>query len=155
MSKILVVGYGNPLRADDGLGCHVARQIGHHLRGDDRVEVLPCHQLAPEIAEQIAAAEFVIFVDASTEGEPGTITQTTVVADTGFKGEFGDHMTPGTLLAAAKTLYGPCPPAVMFAMTGWCFDFGEHMSAIVAERFQALVQMVEKTIAENVAVAVL
>src|SRR4051812_8355221 len=118
MSKILVIGYGNPLRADDGLGCHVAREIGHHLRGDERVEVVPCHQLAPEIAEQIAKAEFAIFVDASTQGEPGTITQSTVLPAKEFDGKFGDPTTPGTLLAAAQALHGACPTAVMFAMTG-------------------------------------
>ncbi|ABF40557.1 Peptidase M52, hydrogen uptake protein [Candidatus Koribacter versatilis Ellin345] len=154
MSKILVVGYGNPLRADDGLGCHVARQIGHHLRGDERVEVVPCHQLAPEIAEQIAKAEFVIFVDASTQGEPGTITQSTVPADKEFAGKLADPTTPGMLLAAAQTMHGACPSAVMFAMTGWCFEFGEQMSSIVSERFAALVQMIEKTIAENEAAMV-
>ncbi len=149
MSKVLVVGYGNPLRADDGLGCHVARQIAHHLRGNERVEVMPCHQLAPEITQQIADAEFVIFIDACTEGEPGTIVETTIVPDAEFSGKFDDRMTPGTLLAAAKALHGTSPSAVLFNMTGWCFEFGEHMSAIVSERFQELVRMVEKTIAEH------
>jgi hydrogenase maturation protease len=152
MSKILVVGYGNPLRADDGLGCHVARQIAHHLAGDPRVEVVPCHQLAPEIAEQISTAEFVIFVDACSEGKPGTITETTVLPDGSMSGELGKANTPATLLAAAKALHGTCPPAVLFNMTGWCFEFGEHMSAIVSERFQGLVRMIEKTIAEHEAV---
>lgn len=154
MSKILVVGYGNPLRADDGLGCHVARQIGHHLRGDDRVEVVSCHQLAPEIVERIADSEFVIFVDATTEGEPGTITETTVQADPMFTGKFGDIMTPATLLASANALHRKCPQAVLFSMTGWCFEFGEQMSSIVSERFQDLVKRIEKTIAEREAVAV-
>jgi hydrogenase maturation protease len=154
MSKILVIGYGNPLRADDGLGCHVARQIAHDLRGDERLEVVPCHQLAPEIAKQIAEAEFVIFVDACTEGEPGTITETTVLPDASFNGKFGDGMTPSTLMAAASALYGSCPSAVLFTMTGWCFEFGEQMSVIVAERFQGLVRMIEKTVAEHEAVAV-
>src|SRR3569833_4357869 len=149
MSRILVVGYGNPLRGDDGIGCHVARQIGHHLRGDERVKVIPCHQLEPEITEQIAASEFVVFVDASKLGEPGTITQTTVLPHATFSGSFEEPMTPETLLAAAKVLHGACPPAVLFAMTGWSFEFGEHMSSIVSERFQSLVQMVEKTIAEQ------
>jgi hydrogenase maturation protease len=152
MSKILVIGYGNPLRADDGLGCHVARQIAHHLQGDERVEVIPCHQLAPEIARNIADADFVIFVDASTEGEPGTIIETTVVPDPECSGKFGDNTTPATLLAAAKALHGQCPQAVLFNMTGWCFDFGEQMSQIVGERLRDLVKMVEKTIAEHEAV---
>lgn len=154
MPKVLVVGYGNPLRADDGLGCHVARQIAHHLRGDDRVEVVPCHQLAPEIAKEIAESEYVIFIDATKEGEPGTITEATVLPDPAFDGKFGDGMTPALLLAAAKDSYGSCPAAVVFNMTGWCFEFGEHMSAIVGERIQGLVRMIEKTIAEHEAVGV-
>ncbi len=152
MSKILVVGYGNPLRADEGLGCHVARQIAHHLREDKRVEVVPCHQLAPEIARKIAESQFVIFIDACNEGDPGTILETTVLPDADFSSTPGDELTPPRLLAAAKTLHGECPPAVLFNMTGWCFEFGEHMSAIVSERFHDLVRMIEKTIAEHEAV---
>jgi len=142
------------LRADDGLGCHVARQIGHHLRGDERVEVIPCHQLASEIAKEIAEAAFVVFIDASTQGEPGTITETTVQPDPAFTGKFSDGMTPAMLLAAVSAQCGACPPAVLFNMTGWCFEFGEHMSAIVSERFKDLVRMIEKTIAEQEALAV-
>ena len=154
MSKILVVGYGNPLRADDGLGCHVARQIGHHLRGNERVEIVPCHELAPEIAQRIAKSEFVIFVDANKDGEPGTITETTDQPDPMFTGKLGDHTTPATLLAAANALHRKCPPAVLFNMTGWCFELGEQMSAIVSERFQDLVKRIETTIAEHEAVTV-
>jgi hydrogenase maturation protease len=154
MSKVLVVGYGNPLRADDGLGCHVAREIAHHLANDKRVEVVPCHQLAPEIAERIAKSEFVIFIDAATEGEPGTITEVTVQPEASFSGELGGASTPPALLAAAKALHGNCPPAVLFNMTGWCFEFGEEMSTIVRERFQGLVRRIEKTVAEHEALTV-
>jgi hydrogenase maturation protease len=152
MAKILVVGYGNPLRADDGLGCHVARQVAHDFRGDERVEVVPCHQLAPEIAKEIAESEFAIFIDATTEGEPGTITETSVLPDTSFAGTFTESMSPETLLASAKALYGACPAAVVFKMTGWCFDFGEQMSVVVSERLQSLVRMIEKNIEEHEAV---
>ncbi|HEY3927155.1 MAG TPA: hydrogenase maturation protease [Candidatus Koribacter sp.] len=152
MSKILVIGYGNPLRADDGVGCHGARQIAHHLRGDDRVEVIPCHELEAESARKVAAAEFVIFIDATHEGEPGSITETTVLPDAAFDGKFHHKMTPESLLAAAKALHGECPPALQFHMTGWCFEIGEHMSAIVTERFKALVKKIEEKIREHEAV---
>jgi hypothetical protein len=74
--------------------------------------------------------------------------------DASFGGELGGATTPSTLLAAAKALHGICPQAVQFNMTGWCFEFGENMSSIVSERFQKLVRMIEKTIAEHEAVAV-
>ena len=43
---VLVVGYGNPLRGDDGFGCHAAAL----LAADPRLEearVLARHQLTP------------------------------------------------------------------------------------------------------------
>ena len=152
MSKILVVGYGNPLRADEGIGCHVARQVAHHLRGDERVEIVPCHELAANIVDKIGRAEFVIFVDASTAGEPGTIAETTVQPDPMFTGVLGDGVTPSTLLAAANAKHKRCPSAVLFTMTGWCFEIGENMSTIVSERFQDLVKRIESAIAEREAV---
>src|SRR5581483_2080573 len=148
MSKILVIGYGNPLRADDGVGCHGARQIAHHFRGDERVEVIPCHELEADSAKRVAEAEFVIFIDATHEGEPGAISQTTVLPAATFDGKFHDKMTPESLLAAAAALHGACPPAVQFQLTGWCFEVGEHMSAVVSERFKSLVRKIEGTIRE-------
>jgi hypothetical protein len=71
-----------------------------------------------------------------------------------FTGKVDDHMTPATLLAACNALHRKCPPAVLFNMTGWCFEIGEHMSAIVGERLQDLVKRIEKTIAEREALAV-
>ena len=47
--KALIIGYGNPLRGDDGIGPAAAAL----LAGDaaDGAEVLACHQLLPELAE--------------------------------------------------------------------------------------------------------
>ncbi len=149
MSKILVIGWGNPLRADDGLGCHAARQIGHRFKDDPRVEVVPCHQLAPEVAERIARAEFVIFVDAAAQGTPGTISEKEVLPDREFRGEFGQHLTPGVLLAAARSLHGSCPSAVLFTMAGWCFEFGERMSPAVTARFDDLLGRMKRVIEEH------
>lgn len=149
MPEILVVGWGNPLRGDDGLGCHVARQIRNYFLEDCRVGVVPCHQLGPELTEKIAKAEFVIFVDASAEGLPGTITQADVTPDREFSGDFGVHLTPGLLLAAAKALYNASPEATMFTMTGWCFDFGERMSPAVTNHLDELMNRIRQVIRER------
>ena len=52
---VLVVGYGNSLRGDDGIGWHAARL----LTDDPRLtgaRVLTHHQLAPELAEALYGA---------------------------------------------------------------------------------------------------
>ncbi|MEP7055497.1 MAG: hydrogenase maturation protease [Actinomycetota bacterium] len=69
----LVVGYGNPLRSDDGLGWHAAETLGSDPRLDG-VLVLQRHQLTPELALDISAATVVVLVDATSAAPAGTVT---------------------------------------------------------------------------------
>ena len=67
----LVIGYGNPLRRDDGFGAVVANEVGHRLDA----AVLAPQQLLPEHTDIVRRALSVIFVDASIGVEsPGNIT---------------------------------------------------------------------------------
>ena len=69
---IVVVGYGNSLRTDDGLGWHAAQR----LTGDPRfagTTILQRHQLVPELAYEISAAAVVVFIDATTSIPPGQV----------------------------------------------------------------------------------
>ena len=64
-SALLVIGYGNTLRGDDGVGPRVAEAVAAMaLPG---VRTLGCHQLAPEHAEAISRADRVVFVDAAVD----------------------------------------------------------------------------------------
>ena len=64
-SGILVIGYGNTLRGDDGVGPKVAETVGAlRLPG---VRTLICQQLSPEHAAPISVADTVIFVDAAVD----------------------------------------------------------------------------------------
>jgi hypothetical protein len=72
MARVLVLGYGNPLRSDDGLGWRVAVELFRANASPD-VLVLPCHQLTPDLAETASLVETVIFLDCSHKGEPGKI----------------------------------------------------------------------------------
>src|SRR5262245_29107852 len=69
--RVLIIGYGNPLRADDGVGWQAARHLAELLR-DEPIEILALHQLTPELAEPISRADLIIFIDASNEGQPGS-----------------------------------------------------------------------------------
>jgi len=68
----LVVGYGNTLRGDDGVGPRVAELLAADPRLAGAV-VLARHQLTPELAADIAEAALVVFIDASENGKPGEI----------------------------------------------------------------------------------
>lgn len=56
MARVLVLGYGNPLRSDDGLGWRVAVELFRANASVD-VLVLPCHQLTPDLAETASLVE--------------------------------------------------------------------------------------------------
>lgn len=69
MGDLLIYGYGNPGRQDDGLGTVLAEKInswaGIHIPG--QVDVETNYQLNIEDAEKISHYKTVIFVDASQE----------------------------------------------------------------------------------------
>ena len=68
----LIVGYGNPLRGDDGVGQAVARAFAGEA-AIDGVDALACHQLTPELAERFAAAARVVLIDAAAGREAGGV----------------------------------------------------------------------------------
>ena len=64
-AEVLVIGYGNTLRGDDGVGPRVVEAIG--TLGLPGVRTLICPLLTPELADPISRAEKVIFVDAAMD----------------------------------------------------------------------------------------
>ncbi len=69
--RVLIIGIGNPLRSDDGLGWAVAEQLS--LECDTSCDIRIVHQLTPDVAQWVAAADLVVMIDASHEGEPGEL----------------------------------------------------------------------------------
>ncbi|GCE21157.1 hydrogenase maturation protease [Dictyobacter kobayashii] len=128
----LIIGIGNPLRSDDGLGWAVAEQLSQD--GDMGSAIHTVHQLTPELAQWIAAAELVVMIDASHEGEPGElhIRPVSLCAQPGAVGSH--HTTPEELAALTAGLYGHCPPIAVVTMTGVDFSLGEQLSALVSQR---------------------
>ena len=61
--KILLIGFGNPARADDGLGPALAEEIESKNIPDVTVEA--DYQLTIEDSAQVAEHDIVIFADAS------------------------------------------------------------------------------------------
>ena len=66
-ADVLVIGYGNTLRGDDGIGPAVAGEIDRLAVPGVRVIVV--HQLTPELAADLAACRRAVFIDAATTGE--------------------------------------------------------------------------------------
>ena len=68
---VLVLGYGNILRTDDGIGWRVAECLADDPRLAG-VSVIGCHQLTPELALDLSQASLAILVDAAVGPAAGT-----------------------------------------------------------------------------------
>ena len=127
MPNLLIIGYGNPLRGDDGVGWHVVDALDALLPEGSAVAI---HQLTPEWAEAVSQAQRVIFIDATEGDQPGLV-QLFPIEPSPVK--VGSHeMTPGLLLSMASDLYGHCPPATMVTIVGGSFELSESLTGEVA-----------------------
>jgi hydrogenase maturation protease len=133
MARILIVGYGNPLRGDDGAGWRAAQRLRDLVR-DPEVEVLCLHQLTPELMEPLSRAAFAVFIDARAGGEPGAIRERRIEPLAGGPASFTHHSTPEALLAGARELYGSAAEAVMITVAGEDFALSAELSPPVERR---------------------
>jgi hydrogenase maturation protease len=139
MSRVLIIGFGNPLRSDDGVGWRAAEELKHKLSGRG-VEVITRHQLTPELADAVSRSAVVFFVDAQY-GVPGTVTCSRVRPQAPTDA-FSHQLSPASVLGLAQELYGQAPHAFTFSICGECFDVGEALSPQVTENIPDLVARV-------------
>lgn len=129
MPGILVIGYGNTLRGDDGFGPLAAQLIA--ARSPPDVAVLVVHQLGPELAPDIGKAGTVVFLDAAAAGEPGRLTAAAVAPHDLSATTISHSLAPGSLLALTRAVYGAAPAATLVTAAASSFAHGDALSPAV------------------------
>jgi hydrogenase maturation protease len=122
--RVLVLGWGNPGRQDDGLGPAIVEELAKlRLPG---VKAEADYQLSIENAADLAEADRVVFVDAAVEGPEPFRAESLAPAQTiGFSSHaFG----PGSVLALCAQTYGRAPEALLVGVRGYSFGLGEALS---------------------------
>src|SRR4030042_264457 len=139
--KILLIGFGNPARADDGLGPALAEII--ESKNIPAVTVEADYQLAIEDSSQIAENDIVIFADASANcGEPFSFEPLTARES----GSFSSHsVEPAEVMALAENLFGSKASGFILAIRGYEFDqFGASLTEKAKANLRKAVVFVEK-----------
>jgi hydrogenase maturation protease len=147
MARVLILGCGNPLRCDDGVGWQAAVQLFRTIALPE-VEVLPCHQLTPDLAEPVSHADTVLFIDGTHGGRAGDFHCEEIHASEA-DAPFSHHVTPESLLGMARDLYGAFPRAWLLTICGRSFEHGETLSAEVEAALHPLKARVRELIAER------
>ncbi|MGB8227377.1 MAG: hydrogenase maturation protease [Sedimentisphaerales bacterium] len=141
INKILLIGFGNPARADDGLGPALAEIIESKKFPDVTVEA--DYQLTIEDSAQVAQHDIVIFADASANcGEPFSFEP--LMAREG--GSFSSHsVEPAEVMALAENLFSSKAKGFILAIRGYEFDqFGAALTEKAKANLQKAVVFVEK-----------
>jgi hydrogenase maturation protease len=142
MPKILIIGYGNPLRGDDAIGWLAARDLSQTVSSPD-VEVLMCHQLTPELADNLQHCDAVLFIDARRDGEPGELRVERISPRTDPP-NFSHEISPAALLQLCNQLSGKSPAAFLVSLCGECFELKEGLSSRATAGFPHLMALVNQ-----------
>jgi hydrogenase maturation protease len=142
----VVIGYGNPLRADDGVGPAIAAGLADTFRGDAAFAAVVGHQLLPELAEALRGARRVIFVDASVAVPPGRVAVRRVRGRQATAAALGHAVHPETIVALAEGLYGAAPAAWAVGVGVQDLSTAEGLSPPVSRTAERLRRRLERRI---------
>lgn len=143
---MLIIGVGNELRADDGVGRAVAEALATDARLAG-VRTRSVRQLTPELAVDVAAASLVVFVDADIRLAPGRI----AVGPIGDArpGSFSHHVTPAALVELARLLDGGVADAITVRIGVESLDLGYPRTAAAERGLRRAVEVIAAMVADR------
>ncbi len=153
MKKVLLLGYGNPDREDDGVAWHILHALTLNLGlvspesyedefpEFESIDFVFQLQLTPEMAEDIAQYQYVCFIDAHTGNIPEPVRLIHVESE--FQSSpFTHHLTPQSLLSMCETIYENKPDAALLSVLGHRFLFSRELSGETAALVPQAVELI-------------
>jgi hydrogenase maturation protease len=136
---LLVIGYGNTLRRDDGVGPRVADAVAAlALPG---VRTLACPLLTPELADPISRARVAIFVDAAVDA-PREVQMRKLAPAEGSQ-IMAHAASPATMLALARDVFGHAPEAWWLTIPAEDLGLGEELSPLAERGLETAIQKIK------------
>lgn len=145
----LILACGNTLRSDDGIGPWLAQWAEEKFSDNPAIRVISRQQWTPDLAQDIALAEAVIFIDCSIESAPGSVEIAAVTPSHREEGLATHHQGAPELLALARELYNSVPrDAKLLTIGAASIELGEHFSEPVLDAIPEACRLLEMTILE-------
>jgi hydrogenase maturation protease len=146
MNKLLLFGYGNPGRGDDGLGPMLVERIDRlRLAG---VTCLVDMQLLIEHATDLCGFDQIIFVDADMScQEPFEFSGVHAEKDDSYTSH---ALTPAALLHVYQHIrQGAAPAAFLLRIRGYRFELGDTLSAQANNNLAAAIRKIQQWHAQH------
>jgi hydrogenase maturation protease len=146
-ARCLILSCGNTLREDDGVGPWLAEWAEERFAGDNSVRVVNRQQWTPELAEEIAGAQSVVFIDCAANAVPGSIQLVPIASGNEAAAPATHHVGAAELLSLSKELYGAAPSSSLLltigaGSLGLREGFSEQATAALPEAIRLLEETV-------------
>jgi len=152
MTDFLIVGFGNTLRGDDGIGPYVASNLDiEELPPHVSTRILCLPQLDISLAAILPEVDVAIFVDARNDAEIQAVKIDQIVpsmpsVENSCLTHTTHSMDLSILLGLAATCFGKAPPCYLVQPKGYDFSFGEMLSAKSHENVDQAIQAIYRII---------
>lgn len=152
--RVLILGYGNRDRQDDGVAWHILSELQRTLglQGINKIQedfdsesnfVLVFQlQLMPEQAESLKNFDHACFIDAHT-GAVQEEVHWKEITPLFQSSPLTHHLTPESLLAVTHSIYNKSPSSVLLSVRGYEFQFSEELSQRTANLVPLAVVMIK------------
>ncbi len=146
LPRVLLIGYGNPGRLDDGLGVGLASRLEKAALPNVTIDI--DYQLSVEHAEMIARHDVVIFADAAVAGpEPFGWSRLAPSDEVSFSTH---SVSPEAVLGMAHRLFDARTRGYVLGIRGYLFNnFEESLSVGARENLKAAIAFIEQVIRDN------
>jgi hydrogenase maturation protease len=142
--RLLILACGNTLRSDDGVGPWLADWTEQHFSSQPEIRVISRQQWTPDLAQDIADSESVLFIDCSIESKPGDLEFTHVAPSESRQGLATHHQGAPELLALARDLYNAQPKnALLLTIGAGSTELGEAFSPAVTAALPQACKMID------------
>jgi hydrogenase maturation protease len=146
-ARCLILACGNTLRTDDGVGLWLAEWAEQRFSGQADLRVIADHQWTPELAEDVAHAQSVLFIDCSIEALPGSVSLMPVEPAAGSRVLGTHHQSAAELLALGRELYASLPlQSFLLTIGASSIELGEGFSEPVKAALPEACRLAEETV---------
>ncbi len=150
--RCLILACGNTLRSDDGVGPWLAAWAEERFAAEPAVRIISRQQWTPDLAEEVAHAESVLFLDCAIDSPPGKVAIAPISPATSSPALETHHVGAAELLALGKELYDSLPRnALLLTIGAGSTEMGETFSKCVNDSLPEACRLLEKTVRDLMA----
>lgn len=151
VARNLLIGIGNPLRGDDGVGRLLAEELEAIDDASVSIRVRSVHQLTPELVADLAGVDRVLFIDAwlspaapaapELQRLPASAPRSVACSEAALNSH---HLTAAQLLTLARSLWHADPEAAMLRIPATDIAHGTRLSVAMELQLPAARRLVRQ-----------